>query len=280
MGGEFERELRRAAEQGAPLTFEAPFPDDRWFEVRAFPREDGLTAYLRDVTERRRSQEVQANLLGIVGHDLRTPITSILISAGAIARDPKVPERHLSKARRIESVAEHMTRLIQDLLDYSRARLGQGLSVHPAEVDLDDLCRNALDQIRAAHGERTVVYHHEGDGRGRWDPDRILQVLLNLLTNALRYGTPEGEVVLSWRGEADRKILSVHNHGPAISPALLGQIFEPGKRGEAGKATRGSVGLGLYIVKQIAAAHGGAVTVRSSEREGTTFEVVLPARTG
>ncbi len=278
MGGDFERELRRAAEQGAPLTFEAPFADERWFEVRVFPREDGLTAYLRDVTERRRSQEVQANLLGIVGHDLRTPITSILISAGAIARDPSLSERQQAKARRIESVAEHMTRLIQDLLDYSRARLGQGLSVQPADADLDELCRNAIEQIRAAHGDRNVVYRHEGDGRGRWDPDRILQVLLNLLTNAIRYGAPGTDVTLSWRGDPDRKVLSVHNEGPAISPDLLGQIFEPGKRGEAGEATRGSVGLGLYIVKQIVAAHRGAVTVRSGEGEGTTFEVALPAR--
>ena len=280
MGGELERELRRAAAQGAPLTFEAPFPDDRWFEVRAFPRGDGLTAYLRDVTERRRSQEVQANLLGIVGHDLRTPITSILISAGALSRDPALTERQRSKVERIETVAEHMARLIQDLLDYSRARLGQGLSVRPADTDLDAICRNALDQIRATHGERTVVYRHEGDGRGRWDPDRILQVLLNLLTNAIRYGDPDTVVTLSWRGEADRKIVSVHNRGPVIPQALLGQIFEPGKRGQAGEATRGSVGLGLYIVKQIAVAHGGAVTVRSSEGEGTTFEVVLPARAG
>ena len=232
------------------------------------------------MTERRHSQEVQANLLGIVGHDLRTPITSVLISAGALSRDPALTERQRSKVGRIETVAEHMARLIQDLLDYSRARLGQGLPVRPADADLDAICRNALDQIRATHGERTVVYRHEGDGRGRWDPDRILQVLLNLLTNAIRYGDPDTVVTLSWRGEADRKIVSVHNRGPVIPQALLGQIFEPGKRGQAGEATRGSVGLGLYIVKQIAVAHGGAVTVRSSEGEGTTFEVVLPARAG
>lgn len=275
--GLFEQELRRAASQGAPLTFEAPFPEERWFEVRAFPREDGLTAYLRDVTERRRSQEVQAHLLGIVGHDLRTPLTSIMISAGSLVRDPKLSERQHGMVRRIEAVTEHMTRLIQDLLDYSRARLGRGLSIHPGEADLDAICREALDQVRAAHAGRTVVYRPEGDGHGRWDPDRILQVLMNLLTNALRHGAPDREVTLSWRAEAGRKVICVHNHGAPIPAALQGQIFEPFRRGEAAVGTRGSVGLGLYIVKQIVAAHGGAVRVRSAEPEGTTFEVVLPA---
>jgi two-component system NtrC family sensor kinase len=277
VAGTFEQELRRAEAQRVPLTFEAPFPGERWFEVRAFPGEDGLTAYLRDVSERRRSQEVQAHLLGIVGHDLRTPLTLVTVSASALLRDPKLSERQQSAVRRIETGAAHMIRLIQDLLDYSRARLGQGLSIHPAAADLDELCRGALDQVRAAHAGRTVVYHHEGDGHGHWDPDRILQVLLNLLTNACRYSTPGSDVTLSWRGEPDRKVVTVHNQGPAISPELFGHIFEPFKRGDAAGNTRGSIGLGLYIVKQIVVAHGGAVTVRSNESEGSTFEVVLPA---
>jgi PAS domain S-box-containing protein len=276
-GGPFEQELHRAADARAPITFEVPFPDGRWFEVRAFPHEDGLSAHLRDVTDRRRSQEVQAHLLGIVGHDLRTPLTSIMMSAGAVVRDKALPDRHRRALERVEAGAARMTRLINDLLDYSRARLGHGLPVHPEPGDLDAICKEALDAIRAANPDRNVVYRHEGDGRGSYDAERVVQALLNLLTNAVRYSTPGTDVTLSWTGAADRKVVAVHNAGEPIAPHLLGTIFEPFKRGDVAGNTWGGVGLGLYIVKQIVAAHGGGVAVRSAEGEGTTFEVTLPA---
>jgi PAS domain S-box-containing protein len=275
-GGDLEQELRRAAAQDAPLTFEVAFPGERWFEVRAFPHEDGLSAHLRDVTERRRSQEVQAHLLGIVGHDLRTPLTSIMVSASALVREGAVSERHRRALERVEAGAARMSRLINDLLDYSRARLGQGLPVQPTPADLDAICADALDAIRAAQPGRNVVYVHEGDGRGDFDPERVTQALLNLLTNAMRYSTPETDVTLSWRGEHDRKVIAVHNQGPPIEAGLLGQLFEPFKRGDEAGNTWGGVGLGLYIVRQIVVAHGGAVRVRSVEGDGTTFELVLP----
>jgi signal transduction histidine kinase len=169
-----------------------------------------------------------------------------------------------------------MSRLINDLLDYSRARLGHGLPVHPEPADLDVICHEALDAIRTAHPTRNVVYRHEGDGRGAFDPERVVQALVNLLTNAVRYSAPETDVTLSWTGDAERKVLAVHNAGTPIAPHLLGQIFEPFKRGDVAGNTWGGVGLGLYIVKQIVAAHGGAVAVRSAAGEGTTFEVTLP----
>jgi DNA-binding response OmpR family regulator len=275
-GGDAEQALRRAAAQGAPLTFEVAFPHERWFELRAFPHGDGLSAHLRDVTERRRSQEVQAHLLGIVGHDLRTPLTSIMVSASALVRDRAVADRHKRALERVEAGAARMSRLINDLLDYSRARLGQGLPVQPTPADLDAICLEALDAIRAAQPARNVVYRHEGDGHGAWDPERVTQALLNLLTNAMRYSAPETDVTLSWRGHPDRKVIAVHNHGPPIEPSLLGQLFEPFKRGDEAGNTWGGVGLGLYIVRQIVVAHGGAVAVRSAEGEGTTFELELP----
>jgi PAS domain S-box-containing protein len=275
-GGPFEQELRRAAAAQAPLTFEVPFPDGRWFEVRAFPHEDGLSAHLRDVTERRRSQEVQAHLLGIVGHDLRTPLTSIMMSAGAVVRDASLPDRHRRALDRVEAGAARMTRLINDLLDYSRARLGQGLPVQPEPSDLDAICREALDAIRTANPGRNVVYRHEGDGVGVYDSERVVQALMNLLTNAVRYSTPGSDVLLSWRAWPERRVIAVHNDGEPIAPHLLGQIFEPFKRGDVAGNTWGGVGLGLYIVKQIVTAHGGSVAVRSAAGEGTTFEVTLP----
>jgi two-component system NtrC family sensor kinase len=271
-----EEELRRAADERAPRTFEAPFGDERWLEVRAFPHEDGVSAHVRDVTERRRSQEVQAHLLGIVGHDLRTPLTSIRISASGMMRDPDLGERHVRALERVEGGAARMTRLINDLLDYSRARLGQGLPMKPCATDLEAVCAEVLDTVRAAHPGRTLVYEHEGDGSGVWDPERIQQVLLNLLTNAVRHGAPDSAVTLAWQGRRDEKVISVHNFGPPIEPRLLAHMFEPFTRAAPGGPTWGGVGLGLYIVKQIVVAHGGAVRVRSSAEAGTTFEIALP----
>jgi two-component system NtrC family sensor kinase len=276
--GALEEELRRTAAEGAPRTFEVPVHADRWFEVRAFPHEDGVSAHLRDVTERRRSQEVQAHLLAIVGHDLRTPLTSIRVSATGLMRDATLGDRPRRALERIEAGAERMTRLINDLLDYSRARLGQGFPINAVPADLDAICRDALDAVRSADPARTIVYRHDGDGAGEWDPERIQQVLVNLLTNALRYGAPGTDVSLAWEGGPYEKVITVHNEGPPIEAALQEHMFQPFKRGAPGGAAWGGVGLGLYIVNQIAIAHGGWVAVRSEEGAGTTFQVTLPTR--
>jgi PAS domain S-box-containing protein len=275
-----EPELRRAAADGTPRTVEAPFPGERWFEVRAFPHEGGLSAHLRDVTERRRSQEVQAHLVGIVGHDLRTPLATVMVSASALLRDQALSERQRRSLGRIEAGARRMSRLIDDLLDYSRARLGKGLPIRPTPADMDDICRDALEAVRGAHPDRTLVYRREGDdAAGEWDPERIHQVLLNLLTNAVRYSAEGTDVTLTCRSTPERQVISVHNLGPPIAPALMSHIFEPFKRGDGTGAIWGGVGLGLYIVRQIVTAHGGSVAVRSDEVSGTTFEVSLPTVT-
>jgi two-component system NtrC family sensor kinase len=269
-------ELRRAVRERGPVTFEAHVPGDRWVELRAFPHEAGLSAHLRDVTERRRSQEVQAHLLGIVGHDLRTPLTALSASAGLVLRDADLPERHRRALDRVVGASARMARLINDLLDYSRARLGHGMPILPRPANLDALCTEVLDDVRAAHPGRRIEYRHAGDGKGVWDAGRMGQVLTNLLTNALRYGDQETVVTLAWRGGPDEKVVSVHNHGLPMDPRLLEHAFEPFRRGDASGNAWGGVGLGLYIVNQIVLAHGGSVVVRSAEGSGTTFTVTFP----
>jgi signal transduction histidine kinase len=198
------------------------------------------------------------------------------MSVTAVLRDADVPDRHRRTLERADAGVTRMSRLIDDLLDYSRARLGKGLRVVPAPTNLDLICGGVLDAARAAFPSRTLAYRHDGDGAGEWDAGRIEQVLLNLLTNAVRYGEEGRDITLSWTGAPDRKVISVHNHGVPIAPELLGHIFEPFKRGDAAGNTWGGVGLGLYIVKQIVGAHGGLVAVRSQRGAGTTFEVTLP----
>ncbi len=276
-GGAIEAELKQAARQRSPATVEVQLAGERWFEVRAFPHDDGLSVYLRDVTERRRTQEVQAHLLGIVGHDLRTPLTALSASAAMVLRDPALPERHRRALDRVASGAARMSRLIRDLLDYSRARLGEGIPIQRRPCELEPICREALEDVRAAHPDTVFDYCSEGDGSGDWDPDRIEQVVTNLLTNAARYGAPGSPVSLVWRGEAADKRIAVHNDGPPIEKRLVDRMFEPFKRGDAAGSQWGGVGLGLYIVNQIVIAHGGSISVRSEEGHGTTFEIALPA---
>jgi signal transduction histidine kinase len=246
--------------------------------VRAFPHRDGLTAYLRDVTERRRTQEVQAHLLGITGHDLRTPISVVRVSVDVALRDAQLSERNRRVLERAAGAAARMSRLVNDLLDYSRARLGKGIPIAPRPSDLDAICRDIIEEVSSANGGRRIAYHPGADGAGEWDPDRIGQVLSNLLTNAVRYSPEDAAVSVAWHALGDRRVISVHNEGPPIDQALLANLFEPFERGRS--AASGGTGLGLFIVREIVRAHGGSVAVASDARDGTTFSVSLPARVG
>ena len=171
---------------------------------------------------------------------------------------------------------ERMSRLIADLLDYSRTRLGEGLPLMRRPALLDAICREALDDVRAVHPERTIEYRPQGDGEGTWDAGRIGQVLVNLLTNAARYSPAACPITLAWWGGADEKVIAVHNDGPPIDPALLARIFEPFRRGGDVASSPRGLGLGLYIVREIVRAHAGSVSVKSDARAGTTFTVTLP----
>lgn len=277
-GGGARAELERAIESQVPVTFEARGPGDRWIEVRAFPHRDGLTAYLRDVTERRRTQEVQAHLLGITGHDLRTPISVVRVSVDVALRDAQLSERNRRVLARAAGAAARMSRLVNDLLDYSRARLGKGIPIAPRPSDLDAICRDIIEEVSSANGGRRIAYHPGVDGAGEWDPDRIGQVLSNLLTNAVRYSPEDAAVSVAWHAHGDRRVISVHNEGPPIDQALLPNMFEPFERGRT--AASGGTGLGLFIVREIVSAHGGSVAVASDPGSGTTFSVSLPARAG
>jgi signal transduction histidine kinase len=131
--------------------------------------------------------------------------------------------------------------------------------------------------VRLAHPEREVEVVQSGHGRGEWDGDRLVQVLTNLLNNALTYSTPDTRVRVETRGEDGCFLLRVHNEGKPIPAELLPRLFEPMMRGSKKEDTSSrNIGLGLYIVNNIVHAHGGIVEVYSTESEGTTFTVRLP----
>jgi PAS domain S-box-containing protein len=252
----------------------------RWLEVSGFPLPQLGLVYgtARDITEEKQHQEFEQHLLGIVSHDLRNPLQAILLASHALRLGGSEPERVRAIAERIRVSADRGAALVRDLLDMTRVRLGRGIPLAPRPADLHALARAVADEVQAAWPGRQVRLEARGDGRGTWDPDRLAQVVQNLVTNALKYGEEGAPVTLETEGEAPGEVrVRVHNRGAPIPPERLPGLFEPLQRGseEADFQTR-SVGLGLYIVKHVAEAHGGSVDVTSEPASGTAFTVRLP----
>jgi signal transduction histidine kinase len=221
--------------------------------------------------------DFEQQLIGIVSHDLRTPVSAILLGAAGLLRGDALSERQSRSVSRIQSSAERANRMIRDLLDFTQARLAGGIRLERRVTDLHELVQGVLEEVEAAHAGREFRVSLGGDGRGEWDPDRLGQVVQNLVTNALKYSPGGTPVRIETHAEDGGVVLSVHNEGAPIPPEWLGRIFQPLQRAsdEVDKAGRG-IGLGLYIVKQVVDAHGGTVSVESTAETGTTFTVRLP----
>jgi signal transduction histidine kinase len=242
--------------------------------------DQSLTKAVRSFTERvDRSRQL---FLAILGHDLRNPLNAVAMSAEALRRagpaDPESP----ALAAQIAASAAAMAGIIADLLDFTAAGLGGAMPLSRAATDLASVCRSVVHETLAAHPNCTVTYEPEGDLTGDWDAARLRQMLSNLLGNAVQHGAAACLVRLSVRGEKDDVVIAVHNEGPPIPHDAMATIFEPLVRlasPEVQKQRRpGSIGLGLYIAREIAIAHGGTVHATSSPEAGTVFTVRLPRR--
>ncbi|QRN98786.1 PAS domain S-box protein [Archangium violaceum] len=247
----------------------------------------GFVVVLRDVSERKRleeerrqASEFRERLLGIVSHDLRSPLQAILLQSQLLPRDVR-PEPVMRATSRISQAAERMGRMIADLLDFTRGRLGGGIPVERVPGDLLVLVREVTEELRLAHPHRRISFVAMGEGHGEWDKDRLTQVVQNLVSNALKHGAEDVPVRVEMQGEEDPVVLSIHNEGRPIPPELMLHLFDPFRRGkDAGASDRltTGLGLGLYIVQEIVHAHGGTIHVTSSAEAGTCFTVRLPRR--
>ncbi|HVT06523.1 MAG TPA: PAS domain-containing sensor histidine kinase [Polyangia bacterium] len=216
-------------------------------------------------------------MMGIVSHDLRNPLSTIQTGAVLLARGELTAGQQRVLAR-ISSATDRATRLIGDLLDFTQAQLGSGLAVVPQPVDLHAVVAEAVEDLRLAYSGRKIVHESVGAGGCSADANRLAQLVGNLVSNAMTYGAPEAAVRVVSTVDEGALAISVHNQGPPIPPDVLPHIFQPMSRGsEAGRVSR-SVGLGLYIVSEIARAHGGTTSVASTVAEGTTFTTVIPRR--
>jgi signal transduction histidine kinase len=219
-------------------------------------------------------------LLGIVGHDLRNPLNAIGMSVHKLLRED-VSEGVARSVRRIATSAERMERLITQLLHFAQARHAGGIPMERRPSDLDEIARHVVEELEAAFPEREISFHSEGILAGEWDADRLGEVLSNLVGNALQHGGEE-PVAVRLRGVDDEDVLAeVHNAGAPIPAALLPHLFDPFRRGVSSSAERSnSVGLGLFISREIVRAHGGMITVTSTADRGTSFFVQLPRALG
>jgi phosphoserine phosphatase RsbU/P len=199
-----------------------------------------------------------------------------VLSLAELLRREDLSDKARDKLGVIEQSARRMNEMIGTLLDFTRLRFQGSLPVAVEEIDLDEVVHGIVAELQAAHRRRAIELRASGNLRGRWDPGRIAQLLSNLAANALWHGALGSPVRVSLAGEGEAVLLTVSNRGPVIPPEVVDRLFEPFQQGteSSGNGRRG-LGLGLFIVREIVRAHGGAIDVRSGD-DLTTFAVTLP----
>jgi signal transduction histidine kinase len=224
-----------------------------------------------EITEHFRDQS-----LGILGHDLRNPLSAIIMGASVLVATEGLDDKGVRVASRMLSSGKRMNRMINDLLDLTRTRFGDRIPIVRSPVNLAPVCAQVVAELDGLLPTGMLQLTTHGDLRGEWDSDRIAQVLSNLLRNAIQHGAEGASISLVARDEGATVSLAVHNGGPGMPERVLASIFEPMVRHvETAKASAG-LGLGLYIASQIVVAHGGTLDVASTDAGGTTFTVRLP----
>ncbi|MDB5945474.1 MAG: histidine kinase, partial [Ramlibacter sp.] len=242
------------------------------FQLEAEQRQEQAESAL--VTERATS-ELREQFIAVLGHDLRNPLAAVSATAELLEYGRREPEL-VEMGRRLQAATRRMARLIDDVLDFARGRLGAGMGVSLAPVgDLPVALREVVAELRAANPRREVLAGYAVEGTVLCDRARVQQLLSNLVSNALTHGAPDWPVAVRVAIDGDALVLEVSNRGKPISPGNLARVFEPYWR-PASSQPGGGLGLGLYICSQIVRAHGGTLQVTSSAEEGTRFSARLP----
>lgn len=232
-------------------------------------------ALAEELRQRNETLRLNEMFTAVLGHDLRGPLDAVM-TASALIQSRAQEDVVRETAARIRSSGRRMTRMIEDLLDLTRARLGGGIPVHRTPANLATVIDRVVQEAQTSHPDRVVLRFVEGNLEGEWDADRLQQIVSNLVGNAIRHGVPTEPIVVRVDGSSpDDVAFSVANSG-VIPPDVLPSIFDPFYSGRQEHAD--GLGLGLYIAQQIADAHHGSIEVDSRPGEPTTFTVRLPRR--
>ena len=282
-----ERALEQLATRGYSTPFEKQYlhrdghPVDviiGGFTIEGRP-DTGL-AFTLDISDRKRTERellqrrtFEDQLLGIVGHDLRNPLASVLLGISTLQRRTG-DEASLRTLARMERSTRRMQGIIGGLLDLTRVRSGRGLAIERQPADIRQVVDTVVDELESAYPGRLHA-RTSGDLQGTWDAERLEQLVSNLVTNALQHGDAHGPVLVEAGADENGVVLAVHNGGATIPSEQLARIFEPFQRGTNAGRIDGSVGLGLFIADEITRAHGGRIEAASAAGR-TTFRVFLP----
>ena len=219
--------------------------------------------------------------LGMLGHDLRNPLAAIAGFA-ELQLLSKTPDRHAHFASQILICAGRMSHMITDLIELTRVRLGTGLLINPAHTCMRHICTNVIEEMRSIYPKRFFELKCTEELPGEWDEAKLSQVLSNLLGNAIQHGAIDSPVTVTAKRDKHGVVLSVHNEGTAIPTETIPKLFDCLFQGASGQRAADdnstSLGLGLYIAKEIITAHGGTIEVQSSDDEGTIFVARFPTQ--
>ena len=218
--------------------------------------------------------------IGTLVHDFRGPLVAAYNSAQALVMRGKLDAEQVKLVSQIETSTSLINRLVSDLIDAVRIHLHEDLPIAPAPMDIGTAVQEAAKEVQAAHPDRNILIETSGDLEGEWDRARVGQVLSNLIGNAVLHGLKTSAIAVAAKGAGQEVVLSVHNEG-AIPPDVVATVFDPLPRGEDENQIQNEkarLDLGLFITKGIVTAHGGKITVTSSEEEGTAFTVQLPRK--
>jgi signal transduction histidine kinase len=244
-------------------------------EVRRFNEalDEALTASMNRFAMK--TDSFRDQFIAVLSHDLRTPLGAIAAGLAALRMVENKPDTRELIISRMSNSAKRMDRMIRDLLDFTRVRLGGAIPLNRQETDLRQICETVMAELQMTSPQSVLRMEMSGSLIGDWDGDRLAQVISNLLGSAIQHGggTP---ITLTAQEEGDKVTLAVHNSGQPIPAAMIPGIFEPLSRGLADDSAAGSIGLGLFIARAIVCAHGGNIRVTSSSEAGTTFKVTIP----
>jgi signal transduction histidine kinase len=251
-----------------------------WLTIGASVLLSGTLAFLlvRSYRHVAQAADFQQRVIAIVGHDLRSPLAAILASASHVLSKASLDEKFAGVIARVLRAARRIEILAKLLVDFTQAKSTFGLSIVPQQDNLHEVCEQVVDEFRLSHPNRTITLEKNSDGRGDFDRDKLVQVVANLIDNALRHGATDTPIEVRTDGSNPSVLeLSVVNRGEPIPPKLLPHIFEPFRYGERPEtaAVRESLGMGLYIVAEVVKAHGGRVAATSKDGK-TTLTVLLP----
>lgn len=234
------------------------------------------------VTYSARADQSRELFLAILGHDLRAPLSTMALAGDLLMRPGLPPAQIPIVGARVRRSARLMGAMVEDLLGFTRTQLGSGMPTCLAPIDVRTVCEAAIEDAGATHPGTRFELKLSDNLKGTFDSVRLHQLFTNLLVNAAQYGAKGHPVVLEAHREADAVVVQATNHGPPIPEASWRSIFKPLIQLPAGDddtRPKTSLGLGLFVAREIALAHGGSIEVKSNDAEGTTFTVRLPVPT-